>query len=49
MPTASLTLPASTLARLLAESARAGIEPMWVLAALAAELLGDATDPAPAR
>jgi hypothetical protein len=35
---AYLTLPASMLDRLVAEAASAGIDPLWLLAALAAEL-----------
>ena len=41
---AYLTLPASTLDRLLAEAATAKIDPLWMLAALAAELRGDGPD-----
>jgi hypothetical protein len=41
---AYLTLPASALERLLHEAASAGIDPLWLLAALAAELR-DGLDP----
>ncbi len=43
MSAAYLTLPASTLDRILAEAAAAGVDPMWILAALAAELRGEAS------
>jgi hypothetical protein len=38
IPVAYLTLSATALDRILAEAATAGVDPLWLLAALAAEV-----------